>query len=257
MTKGQNPQSKELLKSLTLDIEGSKLSFDKCIKAQEQLAILLHEVDRTVADQKRPAVDWVISQVQGGSIHLTLEGIPNDKVEPLQIAEVLKVVEAGMTNIVKMPERPRCFSDKALRSAKKLAKLVDKDVFMIQLGINYKRISLNQHIVANVDEIIGGKYKSFGTVEGILKAIDLSRNPLFRVYDLLTNKSVRCYFDNQSTSMDMIKKALEQRVAISGLITSREDGDKISINVEDIEIFPQEYELPTITEMIGILGGEG
>ena len=257
MTKGQNPQSKELLKSLTLDIEGSKWSFDKCIKAQKQLATLLHEVDRTVAEQKRPAVDWVISQVQGGSIHLTLEAIPNDKVQPRQIAEVIKVVEAGMTNIVKMPERPRYFSDKALDSAKNLAKLVDKDAFRIQLGINSNRIALNQHIVANVDEIIGGKYKSFGTVEGILKAIDLSRNPLFRVYDLLTNKSVRCYFDNQSTSMDMIKKSLEQRVAISGLITSREDGEKISINVEEIEIFPQEDELPTITEMIGILGGEG
>lgn len=256
MTKRQNSQSKELLKSLTLDIEGSKLSFDKFIKAQEELAKLLHEVDRTVAEQKRPTVDWVISQVYGGSIHLTLEGVPNEKVQPPQIAEVLTIVEAGMTNIVKMPERPNYFSDLALESAKKLAKLAEPDIFMIQLGINSQRIDLNQHLVANVDEIIGGKYKSFGTVEGILKAIDLSRNPLFRVYDLLTNKSVRCYFDHQSTSMDLIKKALEQRVAISGLITSREDGDKISINVEDIEIFPQEDELPTIAEIIGIIGGE-
>ena len=254
MTKGQNPQSKELLKSLTLDIEGSKLSFDKCIKAQEQLAKLLHEVDRTVAEQKRPAVDWVISQVQSGSIHLTLEGIPNEKVQPLQIAELLNIVETGIANLVASAERPRYFSDQALASAKNLAKLVIKDVFMIQLGINYQQISINQHIVANVDEILG-KYKSFGTVEGILKAIDLSRNPLFRVYDLLTTQSVRCYFDHQSTSMDMIKKALDKRVAISGLITSTEDGEKISIKVEEIEIFPPEHELPSIVEMIGILGG--
>ncbi len=109
-------------------------------------------------------------------------------------------------------------------------------------------------MLANVDEIIGGKYMSFGSVEGVLKAIDLSRKPVFRIYDLLTNKSVRCYFS--SNSIDEIKDALEKRVSVSGLVKSREDGEKLSIEVEEIEIFPPEDELPTIREIIGILGGK-
>ncbi len=246
----QSPKSQELLKSLTLDIEGSQLSFEKFFQAQKQLAKLLHEVDRAIANNKRPAVDWIIAKVHGGSVHLTLEGVPKEKVEPSHIAEVLEVVEKGIATIVERPERPPYFSDKALESTKALAKLVEKEFFAIQLSVNSQRTELNQHIVVNVDEIIGGKYKSFGTVEGILKAIDVSRRPFFRVYDLLTNRSVSCYF--QKHSLDDIKDALEKRVAISGLITSREDGEKISIQVEEINVFPNENELPTIEEMIGI-----
>jgi len=95
---------------------------------------------------------------------------------------------------------------------------------------------------------------SFGSVEGVLKAIDLSRKPVFRIYDLLTNKSVRCYF--YSNSIEEFKDALEKRVSVSGLVKSREDGEKLSIEVEEIEIFPPEDELPTIQEIIGILGGK-
>jgi hypothetical protein len=260
MTTGQDNQSKDVLKSLTLDIEGSQLSFDKFLKAQEYLSKLLHEVDRAVreatptaiADQKRPTIDWIISQVSGGSVHLTLEGMTKEEVKPSHITQVLQIVETGISTIVNYPERPHFFSDRALENVKFLAKLVEKDVFMIQLSVNSQRVTLNEHLIANVDEIIGGKYRSFGSVEGILKAIDLSRQPVFRVYDLLTNKSVRCYFN--SDTLDIIKDALEKRVSVSGWINSREDGEKISIQVEEIDIFPSEDELPTIEEMIGILG---
>jgi hypothetical protein len=98
MTKGESPRSKETLKSLTLDIEGSQLSFDKFIKAQGQLAILLHEVDNTLANKNRPLIDWRISQVHGGSIHLTLEAIPQDQIAPSQISEVIETVEREYSN---------------------------------------------------------------------------------------------------------------------------------------------------------------
>lgn len=124
---------------------------------------------------------------------------------------------------------------------------------MVQLGFDSRCIDLNQALIANVDEIIGGKYQSFGTVEGVLKAIDVSRQPIFRVYNLLTNKSVKCYFETKL--LDNIKEYLEKRVSVSGIVTSREDGEKIGIKVESIDLFPQEKDLPTIEEMIGIWGG--
>jgi hypothetical protein len=128
-----------------------------------------------------------------------------------------------------------------------------RDEFMVQLGIDSRDIDFNQALIANIDEIIGGKYQSFGTVEGVLKAIDVSRRPVFRVYSLLTNKSVKCYF--KPDLLDNIKEYLEKRVSVSGIVTSREDGEKIGIKVESIDIFPDEKDLPSIEEIIGILGG--
>jgi hypothetical protein len=229
------------------------LSFDKFIKAQEQLAILLHEVDKTLANKNRPLINWRISQVHSGSIHLTLEGMPQDQITPSQISEVIKTVERGIVTILEHPIRPKYFSDRALESARSLAILKKRDEFMVQLGFDSRCIDLNQALIANVDEIIGGKYQSFGTVEGVLKAIDVSRQPIFRVYNLLTNKSVKCYF--KTNLLDNIKEYLEKRVSVSGIVTSREDGEKIGIKVESIDIFPEEKDLPSIEEMIGILGG--
>lgn len=107
----------------------------------------------------------------------------------------------------------------------------------------------------DVNELIAELKKQnrrFGTVEGVLKAIDVSRQPIFRVYDLLTNKSVRCYFE--PNLLDNIKEYLEKRVSVSGIIISREDGEKIGIEVESIDLFPEKKDLPTIEEMIGIWG---
>ncbi len=39
------------------------------------------------------------------------------------------------------------------------------------------------------------------------------------------------------------------------IVTSREDGEKIGIKVESIDLFSREKDLPSIEEMIGILGG--
>ena len=56
--------------------------------------------------------------------------------------------------------------------------------------------------------------------------------------------------------IDEIKDALGKRVSVYGLIRSREDGQKVSVEVEDMEVFPNETELPSIKDIIGILGGK-
>jgi hypothetical protein len=247
-------QSGELHTSLTVDIDGSLLPFDKFRKAQEELASILHEVDQNLGEKKRPSVNWVVSSVTSGSVHLTIEGVATERVAKAAIAEVITTVETGIATLEERPERPPFFSDRALESAKCLAALIGKDILTIQVGANSKRVNLTQHLVANVDELIGAHYKSFGSVEGVLNAIDLNRRPLFRIYDLLTGKGVKCHFTPEF--IDKIKDALGKRVSVYGLISSREDGQKVSVEVENMEVFPSEIELPRIEDIIGILGGE-
>jgi hypothetical protein len=246
--------SGELHTSLTVDIDGSSLPFDKFRKAQEEIAVLLREVEQKLAEDKRSSVSWVVSSITSGSVHLTLEGIPTDEVQPYNINEVITTVETGLAELEERPERPLFFSDRALESAKALAELVGKDIVGIQVGSNSHKVNLTKHLVANVDELIGARYKSFGSVEGVLKFITIHRKPAFRIYDLLTDRSVACYFP--SDFLDKIKNAFGKRVSVYGLIRSREDGEKVSIKVEEMEVFPSEGELPMLEDVIGILGGE-
>lgn len=245
---------RELHTSLIVDIDGSLLPFDKFRQAQEAIAILLQEVEQGLTEGKRSSVNWVVSSITSGSVHLKLEGIPTDDVQPHNINEVITTVESGLAELEKRPERPLFFSDRALESAKALAELVGKDILGIQVGSNSHKVNLTKHLVANVYELIGARYQSFGSVEGVLKSITIHRKLAFRIYNLLTDRSVTCYF--KSNSIDNIKNAFGKRVFVYGLIRSREDGEKISIEVEEMEIFPSEEELPKIEDVIGILGGE-
>jgi len=257
----QQSEFHEFQTSLTIDIDGSSLPFEKFLKAQEELAAILIEVDQKLCNRDRPCVSWVVSSIESGSVHLTIKGQPSDSVAENAIAEVLSTVKAGIRILEERPERPPFFSDKALTSAKHLARLISKDeqdehgISTIGIGLNSSKTNITHRLAENVDELIGANYRSLGSLEGVLRAIDLSKKPLFRIYDLLTNKSVICYFE--PCLINKIKDALNKRVSVYGLIRSREDGKKISIKVEDMEIFPNETDLPSIEDIIGILGGEG
>ncbi len=254
MERQELTRSGELHTSLTVDIDGSSLPFDKFREAQEKIAILLREVEQKLAEGKRSSVSWVVSSITSGSVHLTLEGIPTDDAQLYNINEVITTVETGLAELEERPERPLFFSDRALESAKALAELVGKDIVGIQVGSNSHKVNLTKHLVANVDELIGARYKSFGSVEGVLKSITIHKRQAFRIYDLLTDRSVACYFPPEF--LENIKNAFGKRVSVYGLIRSREDGEKVSIKVEEMEVFPSEEQLPTIEDVIGILGGE-
>jgi hypothetical protein len=83
MERQELTRSGELHTSLTVDIDGSSLPFDKFRKAQQEIATLLREVEQKLAEGKRSSVSWVVSSITSGSVHLTLEGIPTDDVQPL------------------------------------------------------------------------------------------------------------------------------------------------------------------------------
>lgn len=254
---------KEHHTSLTINIEGSSISFEKFRKVQKELAtifneieqtLLISEVESTLTKGKPPSVNWIISSVESGSIHLTLKGVPSEKVKNKDIAKVISVIESGITTIAERPERPPFFSDRALKSTKALANLVKKDVVMIELKINSHKVNFNKHLMANVDAILEGNYKSHGSIQGVIKTIDLSqKEPFFRLFNLLKNQGIRCYFN--SYLLDSIKNALGKRVSVYGLIISTKDGEKVSIKVEEMEVLPSEDDLPSIEDMIGILGG--
>lgn len=241
--------------SLVMYIDGPSLPFEKFIKVQEKLAIVLYEVDQKMSGGDECSVSWVISSVASGSVYLTIEGTPAlEDVELSDISEIADMVNLGMGIIASNAEWPPYFTERALVGIKDIAELVGEDISSIQVFRKSHRVSLTKHLAANVDELIGGHYKSFGSMEGKLGSINVHRKKIFLVYDLLTSKSVRCYFPNHI--FEDAKDALGKRVSVSGLIRSRKNGDRVSIVVEELEVFPNSEELPDILDVIGILAGD-
>lgn len=94
-------------------------------------------------------------------------------------------------------------------------------------------------------------YKSYGSVEGILQVVKIDGFHHYQILDLLGIQNVICNFSPHLLlqSSDFVGK----RVYVWGEIISKENGDKVSIYATQIGVFPDESELPTIEEIVGIL----
>jgi hypothetical protein len=236
---------------LTMKIDDKMLSLEQVSEAQKHFAIILHEIDRAMSSKSQRMIRWILSDAKSGSFTITVDGFPST--ENIGVDYVLNTISAlkdGLKLLSTGGVRPSQFSDPLLRSLKALA-YISRDGLPVRI-YNKKvgEASISREIALNVDKIIGITLKSYGSVEGELKAITLVNKPEFKIISLLDNEAVECSFSLDD--LEIAKEALNKRVCVYGLILSKENGKKIRINVDEIEIFPSEDELPRISDFAGM-----
>jgi len=242
---------------LMLKLDG-KVMADTFVRAVGDFIALVKDVTGQVtasmAGEARAlgdGVDWVVS-VTKGSINLAVT--PDVVNVPARAA--VRAVATGMRQIGKKAERPRFFTDAALRLARNLAVLVDgKALEAVQLKASPhggKAVDLSAKVAANVDAIMAGQVRDYGSVEGKLEMISVRNGPHFTVYDALTDQGVPCHIPTEKLAEAM--DAFGKRVSVSGLIRYRKTtGEPLSIEVEELRVFPDRTTLPTADDVYGIL----
>jgi len=241
--------------SLTLILDGPIISLENFAKAHSSLNTLLQEVDKE-ASSGEVSTHWIVSELRSGSSHATIQAFPKD--EEISESHVLRVVQAfqqGLELLENQPSRPLFFNDRALKSAKDLVNLANQeieDTISIRLVAGDRELHLTQNLAGHIDEIINPLYKSFGSVEGFLDAINIHKKPYFTVYTFY--EAVKCYFRDKDL-LSQAKSSLKQRVYVYGLIREREDGKKISMEVESLEILPPLDQDITARNYAGIFDG--
>jgi hypothetical protein len=188
------------------------------------------------------------------SVKLPLRPTPAlEEVSPSAFPQIIAAVTEGIAMLDKTAERPPYFTDKALEQAKALANLAGSEVpINVRNGVG--KVPVTRRIAGNVDDVLGTPDVSYGTVEGLLEAVNIhGTNRTFGVYDPLTGKKVECKLTGK-VSVDDLGPAIGKRVAVSGLILSRSTGGRISIQADKLEIF-EDADLPSPEDVIGILKG--
>lgn len=253
MVKPLTPKSAEAYR-LSLSLDGPAVAWDVFVKAARAWNVLLRSVDREVASGGPTNVTWEIETITKASplsVGL-LAGPSRADVDPAVVLRTVKAVTDGLKVIQGSAKRPAYFSDRALESAKELAELQDKNLTSIKVRNGTGTLDVTRLLSVNVDELIGPKASSEGTVEGMLEVISIHGQHKFSIFDALTGHSVTCHF--KPDQLDEIKVAFGRRVAVTGEIFSSASGKRLSVRVEHFEVFPPEEQLPTIERMIGILG---
>src|SRR5712664_1097035 len=178
---------------LTLTIDGARITADRFLKAVSSFVALINDVAETVT-QERSAFRWIVSVERGSAIvHFRPE--PN-KANPALISQSVKAVNDGIATLRRGAQRPRYWSDNALRRVKDLSDVLDVesgalDHVIVKAG--HKSLEITRKISANVDVLIGTEYKSLGSIEGRLRTVTEAGGVHFVVQDPLTHNNIRCF----------------------------------------------------------------
>jgi hypothetical protein len=238
---------------LELDLDAPEVALQHLVSAASTFAALLREVARAYLGTAQDPVRWIV-EVRPGSVKLPLRPTPAlEQVSPSAFPEVIATVTEGIALLDRTAKRPAHFTDKALEQAKALANLAGPEV-PINVRNGRAKVPVTKRIAANVDEVLGAADPSYGTVEGLLEALNIhGTNRTFGVYDALTGKKVECKLIGKVT-VDDLGPAIGKRVAVRGLILSRSTGERISVQADELDIFDAEG-LPSPEDVIGILKG--
>lgn len=238
-------------KALIMKLEGEKVTSGQFLQAVKSFFGLLDNVSNDVI-QMRNAITWIV-EVDNKSLDV-IAYPESELIRPRDITNVMTKIRNGLQSLETTNLRPEYFSDTSLRHAKDLASIFEKgkgNSHKIQIIYAKHKNSITDHIVTNIEDILGAKRKEDGSVEG--RVVVMSDRTRFTVYidDVLTGESVRCIAKKDKE--DELISAFRKRVVAIGKVAYRHDGVPVSIEVEELRILEKKEGLPTFEDVRGIL----
>lgn len=100
--------------------------------------------------------------------------------------------------------------------------------------------------------VLAPEITSIGTIEGQLEGLITHGKNRFYIYDPLSAKQIICSFDER-VGREPVLQAFGKRVAATGIIRSRRSGERVSVQVSRLYVFPPDSELPRAADVRGIL----
>jgi hypothetical protein len=219
-----------------LEIEvgyGVEVDLRSLVSASQKFSGLIEEVAKDYTGVSR-SVRWIVD-VQPGSVRLPLKGIPEaENVSAAVPHEVGHVVAKGLMDLEAAAVRPSHFTDRALTLAKDLANSsTDKMPIAVWNGSAGGRVT--KQLSANAETILGTPEVSFGTIEGRLEALSIHGTKDFSVWTL-GGSAVKCVFGSRLDLEADVLPAVGKRVAVSGRLKTRPNGERVSLDVEELRV---------------------
>ena len=243
--------SDERRRDLEIEVgHGVSVELRSLATVSQKFAGLIDEVAREYTGVQRP-VRWVV-EVESGSVRLPLRAEPvGENIRPSMVHEIGSVVADGLSALEESPVRPDHFNDKALDLAKGLASMASEDL-PLAVRNGHAAVKITHQISVNVEKVLGAPRESFGTVEGLLEALNVHGSARdFSVWPL-EGSAIKCIFgDRLDLEMDILP-AISKRVAARGKIKTRPSGERISVEVDELEVLPSPVSADEVT---GILKG--
>lgn len=230
--------------------EGSRVRLPVLVNELQYLSGLLGRLDRHVSGGVAASTFRVVALSQSSPATMELEVVQNSGSPDTRGALVAEFTRA----LEKMDrgEVPVYLGRAMLEDFRNLAKPVGETLALATIKANGKSYDLTGELAKRIEHTLSGEEVCIGTVEGMLEQINLHRDAnVFRIYPYIGAKVVLCTFPGNLR--DLAISAVGTEVSVSGLLTYRL-GEYFphTIDVESIDIFPVESDLPTMDDLRGL-----
>lgn len=225
---------------LRITLDGDRIEMKAFLDAVSTFVHLLRTVDETVSRSR--SVRWRLATLRYSSPAVVgCVGEPRSLNTPDQAPLVGRAVLSGLGQLERRV-RPTAFSDEALDLAKHLADLKDRGgIQRVSIAEPHAdqpaTLTLTREIAAAVDDLIGAKYESLGSIIGRLELVS-SHGGMLRcnIYEDASGKPVRCDFPE--TLKKAVLDAFDQRVHAAGTIKRDASGQPRHITLDSLEVLP-------------------
>ena len=238
--------------AVSLRLEGEEVPAATFFAAAGSLLTLLREVGRSVAGEK--PVEWRLADLRGGSAVVTLR----PSVESADGASA--AIHRALTGLAEMDaaaRRPAHFTDRALRSARRLGSLTKAAgrlvVYAEGQSAETPACSVSGRLAEHAARLLPSAHTATGSVEGRLEALTIHGNNSFVVFDTLTGHGVECRCDRET--LDRAAAHLGKRVLAKGEIRYGADGKPKWVAVEWFRLLGA-GPLPRNEDMVGLFADD-
>ncbi len=229
------------------------------IKQLDAIKETLGEVERVVSNGnglRDEAIEYRVVELRHQSpAVIGLEAVTkNSNLEIGKPELVINRFLAGVQQINDTNTGPEDFDYEALQSFSHLTYLVGKGVSQIRIfnSDDTLNLALTAPLAPKVEKILGPDLIEYGAVTGTLEAINLHSTPnVFYLYPTIGRGRIRCIFP--VTLRAAAVGALGNYVEVYGRLKFKLSGARpYEVEVNEIEIYPDEDELPKLSDLRGI-----
>ncbi len=244
---------------ITVQIKGDpsdneSLRLNDFLSQLDAIRSTLSHLEREIAEPDSSPIKY---RIVGLSLHspvtIAFEVVPGTKGKDVSALIADRFVD-GIKNI-KRGIIPEDYDSDLLESFKKIGPRIQKNQrkFFSQVSIatDSDKVEVEQSLESEIDTIVGPDEIVQGSVSGTLELINIHAQNTFRIYPIIGPPKVDCHF--KSDQLYNAIAGINHYVNVTGALRyKRRDKFPYAINDAEVEVYPDEQELPSIFDLKGI-----
>lgn len=233
---------------LTLDI-GGEISPDDFVAAVRNFFGYVKEIAHG-QEGDGAKIEWSVVVKEGSNL-IGLQ--PSDAAPPSRLAMIYNKAGHGIEALASGDVSGAGLSERAVNHLNSISEIAARATSKSNYRVWVKRQprAVGGSISKAIKQSWETDYYDVGTIEGRLEAIqDASGALKIRVQDYLFAKPINCFVPEKM--IELVFASFRKRVEITGKIHYRRGGAPISIEAFDIDILPEDDELPSASDVRGI-----